>query len=64
MAAPQQTQFNRYGRRFANGKPLGNDLRELVVVSLLREGADVLTGRYLTVKLSKLLKSIWLAPTL
>ena len=38
-------QFNRYGRRFANGKPLGNDLRELVVVSLLREGADVLTGR-------------------
>ena len=45
MAAQQQTRFNRYGRRFTNGKPLGNDLRELVAVSLLREGADALAGR-------------------
>ena len=36
--------FNKHGRRFVNGTALDEDLRELIVLSLLKEGADVVTG--------------------
>ena len=41
----QHFQLNKHGRRFVNGKALDEDLRELIVLSLLKEGADVVTGK-------------------
>ena len=41
----QHLQFNKHGRRFANGKASDEDLKELVVLSLLKEGTDVVTGK-------------------
>ena len=41
----QHFQFNKHGRRFVNGKALDEDWRELIVLSLLKEGADVRTGK-------------------
>ena len=41
----QHFQFNKQGRRFVNGKALDEDLRELIVLSLLKQGADGVTGK-------------------
>ena len=41
----QHFQLNKHGGRFVNGKALDEDLRELIVLSLLKEGADVVTGK-------------------
>ena len=38
-------QFNKHGRRFINRKALDEDLRELIVVSLFEEDADVVNGK-------------------
>ena len=41
----QQFQFNKHGHRFINGKASDENLRELIVLSLLKQGADVVTGK-------------------
>ena len=41
----QHFQLNKHDRRFVNGKALDEDLKELIVLSLLKEGADVVTGK-------------------
>ena len=41
----QHFQFNKHGRRLVDGKALEEDLREPIVLSLLKEGADVATGK-------------------
>ena len=41
----QHFQFNKHGRRLVDGKALDEDLREPIVLSLLKEGADVATGK-------------------
>ena len=38
-------QLTKHGHRFVNGKALNEDLRELIVLNMLKEEADVVTGK-------------------
>ena len=49
----QHFQFNKHGRRFVYGKALDEDFRELIVLSLLEEGTDVVTGKVLYGKIKQ-----------
>ena len=41
----QHFQSNKHGHRFINGKALDEDLRELIVLVCLKQGAEVVTGK-------------------